>query len=380
MPTRTSSAAPAPAPRAPLDLSGLRGFVTLISLVDLANHTEAAGAYFRAFGAEDDATLLVHAPSTDVNWATWLVCRAIEAGGAQPDDCADVKLCVVDDDPATVDRFSRLAHAVLTVGDGSWLPWRRPVYGFSEVAPLRRQAERFWGSAGPKGAPYSYEAAIAYTVDRGWTNEFHARSGAVPEPSLKHVVVALDRLLPVGPVRILHVGNFLGISLSYVLNWATARQGLVVSVDADVPHRGVMHPQRACNDLLAHFGLTRGHMQICGYSLEKCVSNDSVVYEDYNPAAAWIQEAAPEYVLPTLAATGHRFDAAFIDGNHEPGYLRREIAEIAQILPAGGLLILDDVDGVWEHILGVFNEVTAGGEWPFERVDADGRIGILRRL
>lgn len=351
----------------------------MTSIVDLANQTQDAGAYFRAFGPDDDATLLVHAVTTEADWAAWVLRRAIAAGGASPDACADVKLCLVDDDPETLDRFSRLAHAVVTTSDGAWLPWRRPVYGFDAVGRLREQAERFWGERRENRAPYSYDAAIAYAVERGWTSEFHARSGSVPEPSLIHLIEAFEANLPAARPRILHVGNFIGVSLSYLLNWASQREGSVVSVDADIPHRGVEHPQRATNELLAHFGLRERHLLICGYTLEKCVSNDSVVYDGYDPASAWSQEAAPANVLPMLADLGHSFDAAFIDGNHEPGYLRREVAEIARMLRPGGLLVLDDVDAVWEQIRAVFDEI-ADGDWPFEPVDADGRIGILRRL
>jgi len=84
-------------------------------------------------------------------------------------------------------------------------------------------------------------------------------------------------------------------------------------------------------------------------------------------------------VLSGLAATGQRFDAAFIDGNHDAAYLRRELAEITKVLLPGGILVLDDVDANWDQIRRLFEEIDSGG-WPYERVLADGRVGILRRL
>jgi hypothetical protein len=365
---------------APPDLSGLRRFVTLVDIVELANHGDAAGAYFRTFGPDDDASLLIYAATDDPGWAEWLVLNVLRAGGATPDACADVKLCVVAGEAAAVEPFARRSHAVLSAGDGSWLPIRRPVHGWEALPALREQAERFWGVRGQEpGAPYSYEEAIAHVLSRGWTTERHARYGSVPELSLERAVRAFETHLAAPAPRLLHVGNFLGISLSYFLDWARARNGFVVSVDPDLPHRGVTLPQRAVNELLAHFGLTRGHLLVCGYSLEKSLSNDSVVFEGYDPAAAWTREAAPENVLPGLVRSGQRFDAAFIDGNHDASYLRREVAEITQLLEPGGLLVLDDVDPAWEQIRQVFEQVI-DGDWPFEPVEADGRIGVLRRL
>jgi predicted O-methyltransferase YrrM len=117
---------------------------------------------------------------------------------------------------------------------------------------------------------------------------------------------------------------------------------------------------------------------MCGYSLGKSLSNDGVVFDDYDPASAWSVESAPENVLLTLRRLGNHFDVAFIDGNHDPDYLRAEIAHITEMLVPGGLLVLDDVDPAWEQIRAVFDEV-AMSDWPLEAVCADGRIGILRR-
>jgi predicted O-methyltransferase YrrM len=356
-----------------LDLDHLRRFVTVVTLDELAGHTDAAGRYFTLFGAEDDATLVIFAATEDAGWASWVIGRMLAAGGADPDTCADVRLYMVADDARTRERFARRVHAVL--GDGSWLPLARPQHDFDDVRGLREQAERMWGRR-DAGAPYSYEEAIAHIVDRGWSAERHARMGSVPEESLARAVQALESEAAPAP-RILHVGNFVGVSLSYFLDWARRHDGTVVSVDPNIPHRDVEHPQRAVCDLLAHFGLTEHHLLLCGYSLEKNFSNDSVVFDGYDPAAAWAGESAPEFVLATLGRCGQRFDAAFIDGNHDPAYLRRELAAIGELLAPGGLLVLDDVAQSWAGIRRLFEEV-ADGDWPYEHVLADGRIGVLR--
>jgi Methyltransferase domain len=360
------------------DLSTLRRFVTLVDLHELAGHVDAAAAYFQAFSADDDATLLIHAAGADPACAEAVILDVIAAAGSTPETCADVRLCLVDAGEEIWLRFARRAHAVLGHGPADWILVRRPTYGWDRVPALRDYAVRRWGA---RNAPalYAYEDALAHIVARGWTTEHHARMGSVPEASLATIVATLQSALPPAEPRLLHVGNFVGISLSYLLDWARTRHGLTVSVDPDIPHRGVAHPQRAVCDLLAHFGLAERHLLVCGFSLDKCFSNDGVVFDGYDPAAAWAAEAAPENVLPGLTAAGQRFDAAFIDGNHDAAYLRRELAEITHLLAPGGVLVLDDVDENWDQISRLFDEV-GGGEWPYERILADGRVGLLRRV
>ncbi len=360
------------------DLSTLRRFVTLADLHELADHVDAAAAYFQTFSAEDDATLLIHAATPDGEWAQAVIQDVISAAGSTPETCADVRLCLVDADDGIWLRFARSAHTVLGRGPAGWTLVRRPTYAWDRIPELRHYAVRRWG-ARDTAAPYAYEDALGYIVARGWTTEHHARMGSVPESSLATIVTTLEAMLPPVEPRLLHIGNFVGVSLSYLLDWARRRHGLTVSVDPDISHRGVAHPQRAVCDLLARFGLGERHLLICGYSLDKCVSNDGVVFNGYDPAAAWKAEAAPENVLPGLVAGGQRFDAALIDGNHDAAYLRRELVEITRLLTPDGVLVLDDVDDNWDRIRRLFHEIGAG-DWPYEPVLADGRVGILRRL
>lgn len=358
------------------DFSSLRGFVTLVDLEELAANVDGAAGYFTTFSDDDDATLVVHAATPDPARAERTVLDVIAAAGADPASCADVRLCIAPHEHGIWERCARHAHAVLGDGPDDWVLVRRPTYGWDQPELLRGQAVRRWG-ARDAGTAYSYEAAVAHMVATGATTERHVRMGSVPEGSLATITATLDAELTAPQPRLLHVGNFVGISLSYLLNWARTRDGFTVSVDPDLPHRGVDRPQRVVCELLSHFGLSDRHLLVCGYSLEKCFSNDGVVFGDYDPAAAWAAETAPENVLPGLVAAGNRFDVAFLDGNHDAAYLRRELAEITRLLEPGGMLVLDDVDENWEQIRGLFHEVGNGG-WPYEPVVADGRVGILR--
>lgn len=359
-------------------LGQLRRFVTLVDLEELIADPAALSGYLHAFGPDEDATLLVHGCGGSPERFVAALTALRESAGVGPEVCPHAVVCPVEPGSDAPEQLCRAGHAVLSAGDADWMRIRRPIYGPDALAELRRHAERHCGGGDRLTAPYSYEAAIDYLVARGWVTEHHARMGSIPPASLARATEALSLHLPARAPRVLHVGNFVGVSLSYLLDWAARRDGLVVSIDPDLPHRGVEHPQRAVNDLLGHFGLTDHHLLVCGYSLTKNVSNDGVVFDDYDPAAAWAHERAPERALPNLAVLGVRFDAAFIDGNHDPDYLRAEIARISELLVPGGLLILDDVDPAWERIRRLFDEVS-GGDWPLDAVAADGRIGILRR-
>ncbi|MGH2929069.1 MAG: class I SAM-dependent methyltransferase, partial [Solirubrobacteraceae bacterium] len=331
------------------DSRSLRRFVTLVDLDELVGQVDAAGAYFRTFSAADDATLLVHAVTDDPDWAAQVIGEVIAAGGATPETCADVQVCIVDDEESIWHRFARRAHVVLGRGRANWVLVKRPTYEWGQLTHVREYAERLWG-ARAQIAPFSYEDAIAHVVAGGSTTEQQVRLGSVPEASLQAVAGVLDEQLASPAPRLPHVGNFVGISLAYLLDWARARDGFVISVDPDIAHRGVAHPQRVVCDLLSHFGLSGRHLLICGYTLDKCFSNDGVVFDGYDPAARWVAEAAPENVLPGLAVAGPRFDAVFVDGNHDAAYLRRELRETTRLLETGGVLVLDDVDDNWEQI------------------------------
>jgi SAM-dependent methyltransferase len=367
-----------PPPEPTLQLEGLRGFVTVLRLRDDADGRLLA-AYVSRFAAGDDATLILFDPRADPDQTARDVAPVLARTGVPDAAQPDILVVAVAPEPGNLYPIARAARAVLGDGDGDgWLPIDRPAYGAADLDRLRDHADAYWGRRRPAAA-YSYEASIDHLVARGWCTEHHVRDGAIPEPSLQRVYEAFKAQLP-QDARLLHVGNFLGVSLAYLLAWSRNEgRGPVVSVDPNIPHRGVQRPQDAVVDLLAHFGLDDRHVLTCGYSLEQTLSNDGVVFGDYDPGERFSDESAPQHVLKALTDLGLQFDGVLIDGNHDGRYLRRELAYITRLLRPGGLLVLDDVNEWWAGVLEVFEEATAGGA-PFEQVEFDRRIGILRRL
>lgn len=73
------------------------------------------------------------------------------------------------------------------------------------------------------------------------------------------------------PIRALQIGNFVGVSLSYVS--ATLRalhpDSVVVSMDPNITHRAIADPQSHVLALLGHFDLLRNNAVVTGYSLEQ---------------------------------------------------------------------------------------------------------------
>jgi hypothetical protein len=117
-------------------------------------------------------------------------------------------------------------------------------------------------------------------------------------------------------------------------------------------------------------------MIIAGYSGKKSISNDGVVFENYDPQKEFSKEFACEESMRNLSTLCPRsFDLIMMDGNHEASYLTNEIQGALPLLKAGGFVILDDVDKVWIEIEEVFLNITAFG---LQVIGADGRVGIAR--
>lgn len=97
----------------------------------------------------------------------------------------------------------------------------------------------------------------------------------------------------------LHVGNFLGVSLAWFADSAGAwhQDSLVVTVDPNVTHRGVERPQEHVIDLLTTFGLEDRVLRLTGYTLAK---NPSVLPE-VDAAARFARDRSCARVLPNLA-------------------------------------------------------------------------------
>ena len=214
------------------------------------------------------------------------------------------------------------------------------------------------------------EQAVRFLVNRG-LDEFEVRDGSIPEASLDYLAEKVWDLLPVDrPVRAPHVGNFVGVSLCYIASLVRERhpESIVVSIDPNIPHRGVQDPQAHALALLDHFQLLSSNLSITGYTLER---TDEALTE-----AGYLGSIACENVLPALhELLGESFDLVLIDGNHDRDYLAREIAAIRSLLADNGLLVFDDAKD-WPSVAEVFRQTAAAGD--FVHVGEDDRVGILR--
>lgn len=211
--------------------------------------------------------------------------------------------------------------------------------------------------------PFAYEDAVSLLVARG-VDEDVVRLGSIGARSLAFAAEAIGKHAPPGPLRVLHVGNFVGLSLAALSDVVVRHDpgSVVVSIDPNRTHLGVEDPQSHVLALLNEFGLQRGNVVVCGYTFEG--SADGPAGED---------------TLPDLERLGQRFDLAVIDGNHDTAYLRRELEVVVRMLEDGGLLILDDVSHAYQGIRELFDELVAGDAWPLRKVGRDERLGVLRK-
>ena len=118
-------------------------------------------------------------------------------------------------------------------------------------------------------------------------------------------------------------------------------------------------------------------MVIAGYSGRKSISNDGIIYNNYDPQKEFANECACEDTLINLKALcSQPFDLIMMDGNHEGTYLANEIQTVLPLLKPGGFLVLDDVDATyWSEIADVFAKIKTFGLQP---VGADGRVGVAQ--
>ena len=221
-------------------------------------------------------------------------------------------------------------------------------------------------------AAFSYEDAVSFLVGQG-VDEQAVRIGSIPAPSIRLVAENVERHLPRRPLRVLHIGNYVGLSLAALSEVATRHhpQSTVVSIDPNLSPLGVEHPQDRVVALLSHFGFQRSNVVICGYSLEKA---------DVETAVGGFGAARPagEQTLDSLERLGACFDLVLIDGNHDSGYLRRELEGLLRLTEAGALLVVDDVSHVYKDVRRLFKDVAVDRAWPLEQVARDERVGILR--
>src|SRR6204780_1585295 len=232
--------------------------------------------------------------------------------------------------------------------------------------------------------PYSYSEAIEFLSARGLVRG-QLVGGSIPESTLAYCSKSLDDLIPRDdrPLVGLHVGNFLGVSLSHFVNYVRQRneKSVVVSIDPNLEHRGVESPQKHVIAILNHFGLQKNAIVCVGYSMNKTVSNDGIAFVgengiEYNPYSMFENEQSCGDTLSNLCVVSDgRFDFAVVDGNHEASHLRRETELLRRLLRPEGILVLDDVSDAWAEIKAEYTELRSKGRRP---VAADGRVGLLQ--
>jgi predicted O-methyltransferase YrrM len=214
------------------------------------------------------------------------------------------------------------------------------------------------------------EDSIRFLVDRG-LDAVQVRDGSMPAASLDYLAeTILNRLPSDRPLRVLHIGNFVGVSLAYITWLVSERhpESRVVSIDPNLPHREIEDPQSHAFALLDHLNMLSRNLIINGYTLER--DDFELTQEAYASAAAC------ENVLSSLhGLAGPGFDLVVIDGNHAEDYLAREIAAIRGLLADDGIVVFDDIVD-WPSVAAVFNRVS--GDDGFVKLGDDGRIGILQ--
>ncbi len=226
---------------------------------------------------------------------------------------------------------------------------------------------------------FEYQDAVRFLVRRGLSRE-QVLAGSMPEASLHYCGTLLMEHLEAGPVLGLHIGNFVGVSLAYFTDLLTQRDpaSRIVSIDPNVPHRGIRYPTESVLALLERYGLHGNNLILTGYTLEKNLSNDGYIFADYHPLAHYQQEVSGEHQLEGLALWSREaFHFCVIDGNHDAAYLRRELEWITRLLQPGALLILDDVTAFWQDIRRVHAEIDRAR---YADVGTDGRVAALIKI
>lgn len=231
-------------------------------------------------------------------------------------------------------------------------------------------------SPGDRPAHYSYAEALRFLADAGLDIEV-VRAMSMPEASLQYCCNHLRS--DGGPLRGLHIGNFVGVSLAHFsANIKKLHEdSRIVSIDANLQQRGIGNPADIVVALLREFGLERDALMLIGYSLEGTGPDREARYDPARPLEAIATEKRLEGQLEALHLLGLRsLDFAVLDGSHDQAYVTRELVAVRGMLRANGLVFLDDASPMWPDLQRQFSDAAAVG---FEVVGSDGRVGVMRK-
>ena len=148
-------------------------------------------------------------------------------------------------------------------------------YVHSEAARRRRIAAHNSAhvSVATKQIPYNYSAAINFLTSSG-LSESQVIAGSIPEPSLSFCSKVLDEFILTTdgrPLIGLHVGNFVGVSLSHFVDYARQKneKSVVVSIDPNLICRGIDSPQKHVVAILKSFWTPAERYYLCRILIEQ---------------------------------------------------------------------------------------------------------------
>ena len=203
-------------------------------------------------------------------------------------------------------------------------------------------------------------------------------SGSIPTPDLD-AICNFIRNNHRNPLIGVHVGNFVGVSLAYITTRLKkmGEQNVIISIDPNLTHRGISNTEEVVTKLLRVIDVQDVVVRVTGYSLNKSVSNDGVMYDtNYDSLQHFLTEDAPEWQLKNLLKIiKGKVDFIMLDGNHDPDYLREEVRICYELLYKGGAIFLDDINEIWYGLKQVFNEL--GSEQIFSAQFIGTRTGVL---
>jgi glycosyltransferase involved in cell wall biosynthesis len=136
----------APAPdgaRAVLDELGARRFTVLVDAGLLVGRPELLRAYGQAFGADDDATLVIHADGADWERLSAAVPRLVADSGLDGDAAPDMVFTT-----ESAERLRAIGAAADAVLGADLFGTGQTPFGAADCDGLRLIAQRTWASAG----------------------------------------------------------------------------------------------------------------------------------------------------------------------------------------------------------------------------------------
>jgi len=229
---------------------------------------------------------------------------------------------------------------------------------------------------------YDYELSIQRLVDLG-VREQQIREGSIPEGSLDYLFDILkERLKNLTSIKALHIGNFVGISLLYLSNALLKinSDSVIISIDPNIPHRGVPIPQKYVCYLLNIFGFHKSNIILTGFTLEKNIGDDggTLYFSKFTNNKSNNKKCHLTNILENLVKLNIHLDFILIDGNHDGKYLDREIKLVDKLLNKNGILVLDDANRNWEEVNFVFKKILLSSV--YKLLGNDNRIGIVEKV